>query len=198
MSSPGRLKRAAFRFRGFTPVPFLILAVVFAEPVLWGLVTGFLLICVGESLRFWAVSVAGGETRTTLVPYGTSLVTGGPFAYLRNPIYVGNLLIYSGVGIMSMGMFPWLLLAGLFCFVIQYALIISYEEDFLRSRFGSTYEAYAAKVHRFVPRPAKGPSGDSRHVNPVVGFKSEKRTLQAEALVVALFVGIYVASRGQG
>ncbi len=99
MGFAGRVRQAAFRFRSFTPIPFLILAVAFARPVFWGLVTGFFMICIGELLRFWAVSVAGGETRTTRIPHGRGdLVTDGPFAYLRNPMYVGNLIIYSGVG----------------------------------------------------------------------------------------------------
>ena len=198
MGSPDRLRSAAFRFRGFTPIPFLILALVFAQPVLWGLVTGLFMICAGEALRFWAVSVAGSETRTTIAPGGTSLVTGGPFAYLRNPIYAGNLVIYSGVGMMSMGLFPWLLLGGLLCFCIQYALIISYEEEVLKNRFGQVYEAYASRVNRFFPRVRAKNAGNQTHSDPSAGLKSEKRTLQAEAIVVALFIGIYVARCGRG
>jgi len=192
-----RLKRAAFRHRGLTPIPFLLLAVVFANPVLWGLVAGFLLIYAGELLRFWAVSVAGGETRTTRAPYGSHLVTGGPFAYLRNPIYAGNLLIYTGVGIMSMALFPWLLLAGILCFVLQYVLIISYEEDFLKDRFGDEYRSYTARVRRFIPRLARDTSAHAA-ANTAVGLGSEKRSLQAEAFVVVLLIGIYMVRTGQG
>jgi protein-S-isoprenylcysteine O-methyltransferase Ste14 len=199
MGFAGRIREAAFRFRSFTPIPFLILAVAFARPVLWGLVTGFFMICIGELLRFWAVSVAGGETRTTRIPHGRGgLVTDGPFAYLRNPMYVGNLIIYSGVGIMSMAMFPWLLLVGLLCFVFQYALIITYEEDFLKGRFGPAYAEYALRVNRFLPRLSQHSGAGHARGNPAVGLRSERRTLQAEVLVVVLFIGIYVTSWGQG
>ena len=193
-----RIRHAAFRYRGLTPIPFLLVATIFASPVLWGLYTGLLLLTGGELLRFRAVSIVGSETRTTRSPYGSRLVTTGPFGYLRNPMYAGNIMIYTGVGLMSMALFPWLQVAGLFFFITQYMLIISLEEEFLKSRFGRIYEEYSSRVNRFIPRfpafSAEGTTGsDSK-----VGFRSEKRTLQAELLVVALFVGLYLSSRGQG
>ena len=192
-----RLKRVAFRHRGLTPIPFRVLAILFADPVFWGLMAGLVLICTGELLRLWAVSVAGGETRTTKAPFGSRLVTEGPFAILRNPIYTGNLLIYTGVGFMSMAMFPWLLIAGVACFVLQYVLIISYEEDFLRAQFGEEYRAYAGKVGRLVPRFVR--NGQVRKAgDTAAGLFSERRTLQAEVLVVVLLIGIYVVRGGQG
>jgi protein-S-isoprenylcysteine O-methyltransferase Ste14 len=192
-----RAKRAAFRYRGLTPIPFLILAVLYADPILWGLVAGFCLLCVGQLLRFWAISFTGGETRTTVSPYGSRLVTDGPFAYLRNPIYAGNMLIYAGVGLMSMAWFPWLLLFGLGCFALQYGLIISYEEGFLRDRFGEDYMRYAVRVGRFIPRFVKHES-ERTAKRAAIALGSEKRTLQAEALVVALLLGMYIVRTGQG
>jgi protein-S-isoprenylcysteine O-methyltransferase Ste14 len=197
MTFVGRMKRMAFRYRGLTPVPFLSLAVIFADPVPWGLLAGFLLLCSGELLRFWSVSVAGSETRATQALYCSRLVTEGPFAYLRNPIYAGNLLIYAGVGIMSMAFFPWLLITAMSCFVLQYALIISYEEDFLKERFGEEYRAYAARVRRFLPRFGIHVTGYGA-ASPETGLWSEKRTLQAEAFVIVLLVVIYFARSGQG
>jgi protein-S-isoprenylcysteine O-methyltransferase Ste14 len=81
----------------------------FAEPTILSMAAGFVLVCCGESLRFWGVSIAGSETRTTGKVGGTYLITNGPFAYVRNPLYVGNMLMYIGIGVMSMALFPWLL-----------------------------------------------------------------------------------------
>ncbi|MEK9136428.1 MAG: methyltransferase, partial [Bacteroidota bacterium] len=62
----------------------------FVLPTLPSMVLGFLLMVGGEAIRFWGVSIAGSETRTTGKVGGTYLITNGPFAYMRNPLYVGN------------------------------------------------------------------------------------------------------------
>lgn len=184
------LHAALFRFRGLTPVPFLLLAVFFAQPHFTGIIFGLFLICCGELLRLRSVAVAGSKTRSTRDLTGSVLVTEGPFAYTRNPIYTGNLMIYLGVGLMSNGLFPWLIVAGMVWFSVQYALIISYEERFLMSRFGREYEGYCSRVNRFIPRFGFAPA-----VRPAVSvldaFPSERRTLQAEILVIGALIGIY-------
>ena len=73
----------------------------------------------GESLRFWGVAYAGGETRTTKIG-ASNFVTQGPFAYIRNPLYAGNILMYFGVSIMGNSLFPYLQILGLVYFYIQY------------------------------------------------------------------------------
>ncbi|TAK56295.1 MAG: isoprenylcysteine carboxylmethyltransferase family protein, partial [Bacteroidetes bacterium] len=145
------LRQRLFQYRSYSPIPFLVVMVLFAEPSFGTLLIGFLLIVVGEYLRLWGVAIAGSETRTTGPVGGTFLITTGPYGYVRNPLYVGNILIYFGVGVMSNALFPWLLLAALLFFSAQYSLIVSLEEEHLIQKFGDEYRRYCASVPRFIP-----------------------------------------------
>ncbi len=148
----------------------------------------------GELVRFWGVSIAGSETRTTGRVGGTYLITNGPFAYVRNPLYVGNMLMYAGIGVMSMALFPWLLIAAIVWFYVQYYLIVTNEEEYLAASFGAEYAEYCRNVRRFLPRltPYRPSAPSPKNVNPAEGLASERRTLQAIALVVGAIVVIYV------
>jgi protein-S-isoprenylcysteine O-methyltransferase Ste14 len=193
------IRRLIFKYRSYTPIPFLIVMVWFAHPTLLSMVIGFALVFLGESLRFWGVSIAGSETRTTGKVGGTFLITNGPFAYVRNPLYVGNMTMYIGIGVMSMALFPWLLIIAALWFYMQYYLIVTQEEEYLVGHFGVEYEEYRKHVGRFIPRlqryvsltpPPKGVSASE-------GFASERRTLQAIGLVTLLIVARFVFG-GQG
>jgi protein-S-isoprenylcysteine O-methyltransferase Ste14 len=187
------IRNIAFTYRSFTPIPFLIVMVFFAQPTIQSLLVGFLIVAVGEATRFWGVSIAGSETRTTGEVGGTFLITNGPFAYVRNPLYVGNMLLYAGVGVMSMALTPWLLIVAVIWFYIQYTLIVSREEEFLRGKFGSDYEHYCQHVNRFLPRLSAyvAPKPSPKLVSTSEGLASEKRTLQAIGLVTMVLVVMY-------
>ena len=152
MSTSFDIRAWMFRNRSYTPLPFLIVMVLFAEPTITSLAIGFAIVLLGESIRFWGVSIAGAETRTTGTVGGTYLITTGPFAYVRNPLYVGNMLMYAGVGVMSMALFPWLLICACLWFYMQYTLIISREEEYLTGHFGAAYDEYRSHVPRLFPR----------------------------------------------
>ena len=100
----------------------------FMKPTLSSIVAGFLIALTGELIRIWSVSFAGSETRTTSGVGGTYLVTQGPYSVVRNPLYIGNILLYVGIGIMSMSLFPYLQLFALCFFIFQYYCIILAEE----------------------------------------------------------------------
>jgi len=193
------MQRLTFKYRSYTPIPFLIIIVVLAEPTLPSLVIGLLIVGVGESVRFWGVSIAGSETRTTRMVGGSHLVTSGPFAYVRNPLYVGNIMVYVGVGVMSMALFPWLLISACLWFCVQYRLIVAWEEEFLLQRFGAEFADYQKHVRRFLPRMTKYvPSAPApRTMNAQIGLTSERRTLQAIALVTLMVVTVYVVQHWQ-
>ncbi len=143
-------KNYLFTYRSYTPIPFLVFMFAFANPTGWSLVIGLVLALTGESIRFWGVSYAGSETRTTGKVGGTQLVTSGPYSYVRNPLYLGNILMYSGVGIMSNALMPYLPLIALFYFAFQYNVIVELEEEYL-SRTFTDWQKYADDVRRFVP-----------------------------------------------
>ncbi len=165
----------------------------FARPTLASLVIGFMVVFLGESLRFWGVAIAGSETRTTDRVGGTYLITTGPFAYVRNPLYVGNVMMYVGFGLMSLALFPWLQLGALFFFLWQYSMIVSLEEEHLAEKFGEDYLKFRESVPRFFPTFNKYVTGN--HPQPPLslgqGLRSEKRTLQAVVLLTTLLVVIW-------
>lgn len=186
-------RRLVFKYRSYTPIPFLIVMVIFAEPTVASLLVGSAVVLLGESIRFWGVSIAGSETRTTGTVGGTYLITSGPFAYVRNPLYVGNMLLYAGIGVMSMAGYPWLLIGAVFWFYLQYYLIVTREEEYLVGQFGDDYAHYRERVRRFVPRvtPYVAPNPAPKRFNFADGLASERRTLQAIVLVIALIIILY-------
>ncbi|HSQ76686.1 MAG TPA: isoprenylcysteine carboxylmethyltransferase family protein [Bacteroidota bacterium] len=194
MSAPFDIRTWMFRYRSYTPLPFLVVMVIFARPTITSLAAGFAMVVLGELIRFWGVSIVGAETRTTGRVGGTYLITTGPFAHVRNPLYLGNMIMYAGVGVMSMALFPWLLLAAVVWFYVQYSLIISREEEYLAVQFGAAYDAYRKHVPRFAPRPTpyRTMAPAPKRMNIAEGLASERRTLQAMALVTLLVVGVYV------
>lgn len=188
------IRRLIFTYRSYTPLPFLAVMIWWGAPTVLSMVVGFVVVFLGELIRFWGVSFVGAETRTTGTVGGTYLVTNGPFAYVRNPLYVGNMLLYAGIGIMAMALFPWLLVIAVAWFYIQYYLIVTREEEYLAERFGSEFDEYVDHVRRFLPRltpyAARHPAPKS--LDPAEGLASERRTLQAIALVTAVIAAKYV------
>jgi len=162
----------------------------FARPTASSMLIGGLVVILGEVIRLWGVSIAGSETRTTGPVGGTQLVTTGPFGYVRNPLYVGNMLIYTGVGVMSMALFPWLALGALAFFFGQYTAIVSLEEEHLRQKFGEEYDRYTGAVPRFFPLPKKyvGEQRTQPKLEWQRGIISEKSTLLAIVCVTALLI----------
>ena len=194
------IRRQIFKYRRYTPIPFLLVMIWFAQPTVLSLVAGCAVVFTGELIRFWGVSIAGAETRTTGTVGGTFLITNGPFSYVRNPLYVGNMMLYAGVGIMSMALFPWMLLVAISWFYLQYYLIVTREEEYLAATFGGEFDEYRRNVRRFVPRltPYRSVRPAAKTVDPSEGLSSEKRTLQAIGLVLTIVVAKYIYLRMQG
>ena len=183
-------RQKLFHYRGYTPVPFLLVMVVFAQPVLPAFFIGVLVMAIGEFTRFWGVAYAGPLTRVTGAVGAPSLVVAGPFSHVRNPLYVGNILLYVGVGIMAGALSPWLVISAAAYFVFQYSMIVSLEEEFLEKEFGDSYAEYRRNVPRFFPRftPWRSEKAAGQSVDWKGAIKSERRTFQAIALVTLLII----------
>ena len=103
----------------------------------------------------WFV-VAG---RGTPAPFDAPrvFVPSGPYRWVRNPMYLGALVVIVGFGFwnrsLSMAAFAILAFAGAHLFVV------AYEEPTLRRRFGTQYAEYLARVNRWIPKPP-GKTGD--------------------------------------
>ncbi len=186
-----------FKYRSYTPIPFLILMMIFQKVTLASLLIGFLIVAIGEFFRLWGVSYAGSETRTTGGGVGgTYLVVSGAFAHVRNPLYFGNMCIYIGIGVMSMALFPYLIFIAAVFFFIQYQLIINEEEKYLLEKFGIQYEEYKVAVPRWIPRLTafQNPGTEQPSYNIGKGFASERRTLQAISITSLLLLILYLVA----
>jgi protein-S-isoprenylcysteine O-methyltransferase Ste14 len=103
----------------------------------------------GEGLRLWAVRHIGVISRTRSDRLGP-LVDTGPFALIRNPLYVGNLALW--VGFTLSAQLVWLVPVVIVMLALEYHAIVRWEESLLESRRGDEYRAYAARVPRWMPR----------------------------------------------
>jgi protein-S-isoprenylcysteine O-methyltransferase Ste14 len=110
---------------------------------------GLALLLTGLFLRAWGAASAGRHTRSAHLEAET-LATGGPYAYVRNPIYLGSMTL--GLGMILLLGDPWMYLPYSATFGFLFFFIIPGEEEFLRLKFGSDYRNYAANVPRFLPR----------------------------------------------
>ncbi|NDF98335.1 MAG: isoprenylcysteine carboxylmethyltransferase family protein, partial [Chitinophagia bacterium] len=77
------------------------------------------------------------------------LVTEGIFRHCRNPLYVGNILMLLGVGILANSVFYVAIMVPIFLFIYQ-AIVLA-EENFLRNKFGAGFDSYCKDVNRWWP-----------------------------------------------
>jgi protein-S-isoprenylcysteine O-methyltransferase Ste14 len=118
------------------------LLVIFARPKFPGILIGMILIFLGEGIRIWAA----GHLQKNEV-----LTVTGPYAYVKNPLYIGSIFITSGFCIMADNVYFMALALYMFCFhYIPYKKRV--EGDRLRKIFGSRFEDYDEKVPEYLPR----------------------------------------------
>ena len=147
-----RLGGWLFRRRTVLPLP-LALGVLLAPARLArgsdGLVAaGVLLVVTGELLRLWGVRHIGAISRTRSDRLGP-LVASGPFALIRNPLYVGNVALWVGFALSARLL--WLAPLFIAILALEYHAIVGWEERLLEERLGEQYRAYAARVPRWLP-----------------------------------------------
>jgi protein-S-isoprenylcysteine O-methyltransferase Ste14 len=180
-----RVGAALFRHRGWLPVPFLLIPLLIparetADQWLLAVWT----IAAGEAVRLAGVAAAGTVTRRRS-RHVQRLVTYGIFGWVRNPLYIGNFLIWMGFVVVS-GVY-WFLPVAVLLFAVEYTLIVRYEEGVLESIFGEEYLAYKARTPRWFPR-APGASQSGPHAWGEA-WRSEISTfMQYVALAAAFWV----------
>ncbi len=107
-------------------------------------ICGFILIILGQLLR---ISARGFKAENS--GNGSSLIRGGPYALVRNPMYLGILLIGIGMGLTLFKY--WVSCVFIIIFIFRYVMLIFTEEKKLLGVFGNTYVEYSSKVPRFFP-----------------------------------------------
>jgi len=174
-----------FRNRSWLPVPFLAVPLLVpGAQTARGWYVAAAVILIGELVRLAGVAAAGSVTRRRSRNV-ERLVTYGIFAWLRNPLYVGNLLIWAGFVIGS-GV-TWFLPVAMVLFTIEYTLIVRYEEGVLESIFGTEYVAYKQRTSRWIPLPPDAAATGEHHWGEAL--RSELSTFaQYAALGVAFWL----------
>jgi protein-S-isoprenylcysteine O-methyltransferase Ste14 len=158
------LQEFLFKNRGlFLSLPAGLLA-LFGRPSAQSIAAGLPLAFAGELLRCWAVGYSGVTTRNDAVT-APKLVTAGPYAHVRNPLYLGNFITAAGFAIAFTGKNSSaaraLLVGGsLGAMLALYAAIVAHEEEFLREQFGDEFERYCERVPRMIPQLEPMPDGE--------------------------------------
>ena len=182
------IRKFIFKNRSYTPIPFLVAALVFAKPTRISVLTGILLMILGEGIRFWGVAYIGAVSRITSGAGSSRLLTDGPFAHVRNPLYCGNLLLWSGCLVASWAWMPWMAIILFLFFVFQYDRIVDLEEEYLSKKFGESYEAYRKAVPMWVPRLRGYRGPEKSDPDWKRALRSERDTFRAIFAVLALIL----------
>lgn len=176
-----------FQRRSVTPLPLFLLMILLPPQIeVRGL--GLALVVAGilaaEVLRIWAVGYAGSATRTRgdTVPV---LVHAGPFRFVRNPLYIANIAMYSLAGFLFGN--PWLAVLTFLFSAVQYTFIVAFEEDTLRRTFGEAYVEYCRRVPRWLPALKPRIESSAHYFSLGKSLKSEKSTFFSMILMAAVY-----------
>jgi protein-S-isoprenylcysteine O-methyltransferase Ste14 len=135
----------------FVPSPPLFSEKIFGtEYYWWPIIIGLLITITGQAIRGATIGLAyiirGGKEGKV---YAEELVTTGIFSHCRNPLYVGNILMLLGVGVLSNSLLYVAVIMPLF--LVIYQAIVLAEENFLRNKFGASFDQYCSRVNRWIP-----------------------------------------------
>jgi len=128
------------KMRLWASYPFALVYLVFAYKYGLDFSRGIGVIIAGLLIRLWAA----GYIRKI-----RKLTTAGPYAFVRNPLYVGNFLIGLGFCLFMNNIFLWLIYSALFFFF--YKGTVKKEEELLEKLFGKQYIKYRKEVPAFIP-----------------------------------------------
>jgi protein-S-isoprenylcysteine O-methyltransferase Ste14 len=140
----------------------------------------------GLAVRVWGTAQLSEATMVSMAVRTGRLISHGAFAVVRNPLYLGDLLIFTSYGLL---LNPWLAVPFGAYHVVRILRLIAYEERHLRARWGPTYEAYCRSVPRLVPRPVAVGQGAGNGAWP--------EALRANAIWIG-FVSGYTAAAVTG
>ena len=169
------------------PIPFKYFLGGTSTLFLW--TAGLILMLAGITFRAHSAGYLAGNHTTTTVK-ADYVCTSGPFAHIRNPLYLGNFIIGISLCIAFNEWYGYLVFA--LHFISVYSIIIPYEEKFLSDEFGAKHTEYCAHVRRFLPRlkPFKG--GTLVASNFKIGILSEKYHLLFLILIFTILYFLFI------
>ena len=174
----GEWSQIARRIRVPLGFIFAVLYIWLARPSWRSLLVGAIVVVLGLLIR----ALASGHVRKN-----ESLATSGPYAYTRNPLYLGSLLIGLGFAVAARSW--WVGVALVVMFFAIYVPVIRDEEAFLRRTFPE-FEEYARRVPRMLPGLARAWSASSE---PSAGFSWELYLKHREYNALLGAVGLMAA-----
>ena len=159
--------------RQWFAVLFVLLVSIMGQPQLPLIHIGAVIAVMGALVRLWA----SGHVRKN-----KELATDGPYAFVRHPLYVGNILLLVGFALSSSLWWSFVLMIALLFF--YYPPTIAYEDNKLHNFFGEAWEQWSKTTHALIPSmPAiKSTSGSSW------SFK-QSLMQNGEPIIVAYLIG---------
>jgi|GEM_PF-549499 len=181
-----------FRWRGWILAPVGVFVIFVAKPSIYSFFAGLVFALLGEVLRIWGVGYAGSTTRKSELE-APELVTAGPYARIKNPLYLGNFITAVGFYIMAIGNMPNIeriivLILFLVSYIVVYGIIIPLEEVYLYETFGKPYLYYAKMVPRIIPGLRKRYKVLRGSFDWQVIFKAEIHTLVILLVMIVLMI----------
>ncbi len=152
---------------------------------------GTMIVCLGEALRVWANAYVGHRKVNSTQkrrhdPKIGMLVTGGPYAYVRNPLYVGTFLIGLGFCVIVGNLLMSLSALGLFA--LTYTRKVQQEEALMREEIGEPCLAYHAAVPRWIPTWRRYPAARGQWSWQGIAASKEWKTV---AWVIVCLIALY-------
>ncbi|MBN2588073.1 MAG: isoprenylcysteine carboxylmethyltransferase family protein [Candidatus Fermentibacteraceae bacterium] len=113
---------------------------------------GLVPLALGACIALWCVMEFVVRGRGTPAPFDppVQLVCQGPYRYVRNPMYIGMLLVLAGEAVLMSSLF--VLFYALLLWIASHLFVVFWEEPRLRRRFGENYADYLKTVRRWLPR----------------------------------------------
>lgn len=151
-----------------------LVALLGATTLLW-FVAGTVLVVIGEAVRLWA----SGHVKKNKI-----LATDGPYAFVRHPLYVGNILVLLGFSIASTLWWSYVLMAFLLWF--YYPPAIAYEDKKLHNIFGEQWENWSRDIRALIPTfKSKTSQGSS-------DWSFKQSLMQNGEPVIALYLAVFL------
>ena len=160
----------------------IILLVIIAQPKFWSLIVGGSIVLAGELIRVWA---------TGHLKRNQEVTTSGPYAYLRDPLYLGRLFLLIGFCVMARGYGLFLFLpVGICVFAYSY-MPRKYKKEMARleRHFGGEYTQYASYCRSLMPRLKPYARAENRKWS-ISLFWYENREQYFILIVVSIFAAI--------
>lgn len=160
-------------YTGGTTTPLFILA-------------GLMVIAAVQCFRMYSASYLWGRQAVDKIE-AEFLCTAGPYAYFRNPLYLGNFLIGIGLCIALNEWYAYALFIASYAFV--YSIVIPYEEKYLQEKFGTAYTEYKTQTGRLLPRLKPYKDGGKVTPNYKAGILGE---IHVPVILAIILISIYL------